>query len=350
VSVAGAAVVGTSVAAVSVMFSHAFLIADGTQKHEWLIRATGNQSILGLCGVFVFFAISGFLVTQSWEHTRSLQRYAAKRALRIYPGLAVCILVLIFGLGPAVTSLPLGQYLGAYGTYDFLVGNLLLHTDHNSLPGVWFTGQAIGNVVDGPLWSLPVEVAMYAMVATLGLMRAIRLPVLAVLLGIGIVCLSYDTTRYYDFIGSVGWMLGFFVVGMMLYRLRDRRWLLRWPIALSALIGLAVSVPLGVFLQVFPIFGGVLIIYIALHPAVPVVPAARFGDLSYGLYIYGWPVEQIMLYLRPDTGPVALFLLALAITAGVAFLSWHLVEKRALRWKPRASAQPALAAAPVATP
>ena len=51
------------------MFSHAFLIAEGTQKNEWLIRLTGNQSILGLCGVFVFFAISGFLVTQSFEQT-----------------------------------------------------------------------------------------------------------------------------------------------------------------------------------------------------------------------------------------------------------------------------------------
>jgi len=54
------------------MFSHAFLIADGSQGHEPLIVLTGNQSILGLCGVFVFFAISGFLVTQSFEQTGDL--------------------------------------------------------------------------------------------------------------------------------------------------------------------------------------------------------------------------------------------------------------------------------------
>ncbi|HUK07182.1 MAG TPA: acyltransferase [Stellaceae bacterium] len=336
-------------AAASVILSHAVLLSTGQQDADPLIWLTHGQLVLGVAGVFVFFVISGYLVTQSWERTHSLPRYGAKRALRIYPGLAMCILVLTFALGPAVTGLPLAQYLGAYDTYNFLVRNLLLHTDYNNLPGVWFTGQAIGNVVDGPLWSLPVEVAMYAMVAALGLMRAIRLPVLAVLLGIGIACLCYDTTRYYDFIGSVGWMLGFFVAGMMLYRLRGRRWITRWPVALAALIGLAVSVPLGVFLQAFPIFGGVLIIFIAIHPALPVVAAARFGDLSYGLYIYGWPVEQTLLYLRPDTGPVVLFLLALAITTGVAFLSWHLVEKRALRWKPRASTAAPLTAAPLAT-
>jgi peptidoglycan/LPS O-acetylase OafA/YrhL len=75
-----------------------------------------------------------------------------------------------------------------------------------------------------------------------------------------------------------------------------------------------------------------------------VIPAARFGDLSYGLYIYGWPVEQTVLYLRPDASWLELFLLAYPATAAVAFLSWHLVEKRALRLKPAtlaASARPA---------
>ena len=73
------------VAAVSVMFSHAFLIAEGSQRHEPLIVLTGNQAILGLCGVFVFFAISGFLVTQSFEQTGDPWRFLAKRALRIFP-------------------------------------------------------------------------------------------------------------------------------------------------------------------------------------------------------------------------------------------------------------------------
>jgi peptidoglycan/LPS O-acetylase OafA/YrhL len=249
-------------------------------------------------------------------------------------------------LGPLVTSLPLAQYFSAYGTYEFLVANLLLLTDYNTLPGVWFTGQAIGNVVDGPLWSLPVEVVMYAMVTALGMLRAIRLPVLVLLLVVGTVCLCLDTTRYFGFIGSVGWMLGFFVVGMALYRLREQRWILSGAVALLALAGLVASVPLGVFLQVFPILGGVLIIYVALHPALPIIPAAHFGDLSYGLYIYGWPVEQTVLYLRPGTGPVALFVIAFALTATVAFLSWHLVEKRALRWKPRGAVVSKPAAVP----
>ena len=65
------------VAAAAVVFSHSFLIVEGTQDHEPLIWLTGNQSILGLVGVFVFFAISGFLVTQSFEQTGDAWRFLA---------------------------------------------------------------------------------------------------------------------------------------------------------------------------------------------------------------------------------------------------------------------------------
>lgn len=322
------------VAATAVIFSHAFLLATGEEAGEPLMRLTGGQAILGVVGVFVFFVISGYLVTQSWEQTRSLPRFAAKRALRLYPALAACLFVLTFGLGPLVTGYAVGDYFRDGGTWDFLVANLLVNTDHNALPGVRFTELGIGTIVDGPLWSLPVEMAMYAMVAALGLLRLIRLPVLAALLAVGLVCIWFDTTRYFEFIGSVGWMLGFFVAGMALYTLRDRA-VIDGRLAILAVLGLIASVPLGVFVLLFPICGGYLTICAALHPRLPPIPAARFGDLSYGLYIYGWPVEQTVLYLRPGTGPALLFPIAFLIAAGLAFLSWHLVEKRALRLKPR---------------
>src|ERR1700752_2031253 len=98
------------VAAASVVFSHSFLIAEGTQDHEWLIWLTGNQSILGLVGVFVFFAISGFLVTQSFEETGDPLRFMAKRALRIFPGLFVATVFSAFVLGPLVSTLDPAAY------------------------------------------------------------------------------------------------------------------------------------------------------------------------------------------------------------------------------------------------
>ncbi len=336
------------IAATSVIFSHAFLLATGRQDSEPLMILTGGQTILGVVGVFVFFVISGYLVTQSWERSPSLPRFALKRALRIYPGLAACVIVLTFGLGPIVTTLPLGDYLSSYGTYDFLVANLLLHTDHNSLPDVWFTGRDLGHILDGPLWSLPVEVAMYVMVALLGATRLLRIPVLSALLGLGLLAIVLDSSNWHDwdFTGSVLWLLAFFVIGMLLQQLPRER-VLDGRIALLALTGLIASVPLHAFILLFPLCGGYLVIYLALHPALPAFPAARFGDLSYGLYIYGWPVEQTVLYLWPDATWWELFLIAYPATAVVAFLSWHLIEKRALRLKP---APLATAASPVTVP
>jgi peptidoglycan/LPS O-acetylase OafA/YrhL len=92
-------------------------------------------------------------------------------------------------------------------------------------------------------------------------------------------------------------------------------------------------VPARLFVPAFPVFGSFLIIRLALAPSLPPVRAARFGDLSYGLYIYGWPIEQCIVYASDDhIAWWALFLISTAITVPTAFLSWHLVEKRC-RWR-----------------
>jgi peptidoglycan/LPS O-acetylase OafA/YrhL len=333
------------VAAASVIFSHAFLLSQGREDNEPLKWLTG-QTILGVVGVFVFFVISGFLVTQSYETTRSPGRFAAKRALRIYPGYLVCILLCTVALGPLVSTSPLHAYLASGGTWDFLLWNLVMNVEHNILPGVRFTGFDFGRIVDGPLWSLPCEMVMYAMVLVLGVLRALRLVVLLPLLALGLARIVFDEAGRVAFGDSAvlvrfawdtSWLLAFFVAGMVLYKLRHTR-VFDGRIALAAVAGLVASVPLNQFILLFPLFGAYLILYLALHPRLPVLRAARFGDLSYGLYIYGWPVEQTLLYA--SGGRLAwwqLFPLALAITAAIALASWHLVEKPALRLKPTAA-------------
>ena len=95
------------VAAVSVIFSHAFLLSENSQDHDPLMILTGGQTILGVVGVFVFFTISGYLVTQSFDTTASPLVFLAKRALRVFPGLLLCLAVCVFVIGPLVTRLPL---------------------------------------------------------------------------------------------------------------------------------------------------------------------------------------------------------------------------------------------------
>ena len=323
------------VAAASVIFSHAYLIGEGRQDGEPLMRLTQGQTIFGVVGVFVFFTISGYLVTQSFEATGSALRFAAKRALRIYPGLLLCLLLSAFVLGPLVSSLPVGQYFRDSGAYLFAFSNFTMIDPTRTLPGVWFTKWDAGGVVNGPLWTVPCEVLMYLMVLGLGLLRALNLPVLLVLFVLGLGGIWFDTASSDYVSGSALWLLSFFVAGMILYRLRARG-ILDGRLALLACAGLALSIPLKAFILLFPIFGSYLIAYLAFARWLPPLPAARFGDLSYGLYIYGWPVEQTLTQLHGGAmPPLALAALALPITAALAFLSWHLVEKRALRLKPR---------------
>ncbi len=328
------------VAAVSVIFSHAFLLAENSQDHDPLMILTGGQTILGVVGVFMFFTMSGYLVTQSFDSTPSPLVFLAKRGLRIFPGLIVCLAMCAFFIGPLVTSLPLAEYFAERGPYLFFLHNAVLDVHHNRLPGVEFWQGNIGGIVNGPLWSLPCEALMYLMLFGLGVCRLLTLPVGLALLAVGILCVWFELV---DPLGGALWLLPFFAAGICLYRLRgptltDGRW------ALLALAGLTLSIPTRLFLVGFPIFGSYLTIYLALNRRLPPIPAARWGDLSYGLYIYGWPIEQCIVYFSGGAPWWKVFVIALPATAATAFLSWHGVERRC-RWRSR-RVDPAPLAAP----
>jgi peptidoglycan/LPS O-acetylase OafA/YrhL len=330
------------VAATTVIFSHAFLLAENSQDHDPLMMLTGGQTILGLVGVFMFFTISGFLISQSFDTTPSPWVFLAKRGLRIFPGLIVCLIVCVFVIGPVVTSLPLAEYFGRHEPYLFLAHNAVLEVEHyNRLPGVEFWPGNMGGIVNGPLWSLPCEALMYLMLCGLGMCGLLTLPVTLLLLALGVAGLWVSAT---DFLGGFFWLLAFFAAGMCCYRLRGTRFFSgRW--ALLALLGLALSIPAKLFLIGFSVFGSYLTIYLALNRSLPVLPAARFGDLSYGLYIYGWPIEQCVIYVSGGRAPWwQVFVIAIVVTGAIAFLSWHLIERRS-RWRGRTGAAVAAAGA-----
>ncbi len=319
-------------AAASVIFSHSFFLADGNEMHEPLIVLSGRQSILGLAGVFVFFAISGFLVTQSFEETRSPWRYLVKRMLRIFPCLVVALVLSAFVLAPLVTTLPLKEYFARAEPYRYVFWNTLLNLRQHELPGVMFVNNPVGLEVNGSLWTLRYEFEMYLMVLVLGVAGLLRLPVLLALWALGLASIHFAALGR---LGGWGWLLSFFVSGMILYKLRNTR-VFDGRVALVALAGLVLTVRYGHFILLFSLFGSYLALWLALTPRLPLLKAARFGDFSYGLYIYGWPSEAAVIWALGGHAPWwEVFLLGFALAAALAFLSWHLVEQPALRFKPR---------------
>src|SRR5438309_1837526 len=242
------------VAAAAVVFSHSFLIAEGTQDHEPLIWLTGNQSILGLVGVFVFFAISGFLVTQSLEQTGDAWRFLAKRALRIFPGLFVATALSAFVLAPIVSTVWPAAFLSTSAPWKYVLGNTLLDQTVHELPGVMFVNNPLGLEINGSLWTLRLEFTMYLMVLVLGMLRLLTARMALLLVAFGMACLHFGMLDqleklgwFFELLGGWGWLVGFFAAGMALYKLRQTR-IFDGRIALLALAGLVLSVPLHKFL------------------------------------------------------------------------------------------------------
>jgi peptidoglycan/LPS O-acetylase OafA/YrhL len=148
--------------ATAVLVSHCFYLASGTALAEPLIGWTGYT--LGQHGVQVFFIMSGVLVMQSLMMSGSVRDYAIARALRIFPALAVCILITALIVGPALTRLPLATYLNSPETPGYIVKTIMLVTGMAPLPGL-FADNPVPGLVNSSLWTLKYEVICYILLA-----------------------------------------------------------------------------------------------------------------------------------------------------------------------------------------
>lgn len=331
-------------AALAVMVSHHDAL---TGRPEPIVRGADT---LGGLGVLVFFSISGYLVAQSWASDPNLWRFAARRLLRIWPGYAVALLLALFVLGPAVSTLDWDAYV-THAHFARYIENFWFDL-FDQLP-LQFTGNAMPYAINGSLWTIPLELGCYAMLAALGalgLLGAPRWLAAATGLGMAAFILSGGTTGLLaECFGAAStpvyltWFGLYFFAGASLQRLgwlREPRQRLRvalWALGLGAAsLSLTGSHHLALWLALPAV---VLAVGLSSWPLLR--RAGRFGDLSYGLYIYAFPVQQTTRWLtRGRLGQLSSLLPAAAITAVLAFLSWHLVEKWALRLKPRSAAAP----------
>ena len=322
-------------AALGVLYSHSFPL-HGSADPKFMTLST-----LGTFWVYVFFAMSGFLVTRSWLSDPHILRFLLRRALRIFPALIGVVLLSALVLGPLVTDLSPTAYLTHRTTYGYLRNGFLLIV--YVLPGV-FTHNPYPLAVNGCLWSLPVEFFMYCLVLLFGLTPLIRSkwPILVITIAFAVagqylrvhhpenIVYAYMDIRQIFFTG------GYFFAGAAIYLYRDRVTFSATAIVLVFSLGLAVDG--GPLIQYWgPLAVPFAVIAVCLRHERWLHIPERFGDLSYGIYLYGFPVQQTVEFLWHDRLTVALaFCIELALTCLCAFLSWHLLEKHALRLKPRA--------------
>lgn len=292
---------------------------------------------LGTLGVYIFFSISGYLVMQSWERDRHLWRFLARRALRIFPGLAVCILVTVFVLGPLLTNLSLGEYFRNPHTLGYLK-NIVLYISYY-LPGVFDTNRYPG-AVNGSLWSLPLEFAMYLMLAGVGFLRLPRWT------WVGLTALFFAVGAYLAMHPAIRWvayasdMRQLFVCGTFFWvgALYSRHGVERFFSTTTLLGSIILWLGLSRWPTLFSMAGFFILPFLVLAFGLArsrLLGALGRYDYSYGIYIYAFPIQQTFAKFYPGM-PLGYYLLATGlVTVLLAAMSWHFIEKTALNFKPR---------------
>ncbi len=315
-------------AAALVIFSHAFEIADGSRAREPLERLSGQIS-LGELAVLIFFSVSGFLITKSWVSAPSLNVFGRNRFLRIMPALIVCVAMLGLVAGPVFSAAASFDYFSDPQLGCFLL-NAVFISKCGVLPGVFD-----GGLVNAPLWTLAFEASCYALIAVLGVMRVLR-PLAC--LGIGLTLVALTMAPGIAGAGTFLFKLALlgppFFIGAAIARFAHRVPLDARLAALSAAM-LGLSLFNGMLTTAFAFFGVYLVLWIAFAPlgrSVRRVGAA--GDFSYGLYLWGWPVQMAAAAIIG--GPPAMnFLISLPAALVLALASWRYVEQPAIALKAR---------------
>jgi len=318
-------------------------------SHSYTLTARGgepalfNYETLGGFAVAVFFVISGFLVTGSWEREPHLAAFVRNRALRIMPALIGVVAIAALVLGPVLSPLPAREYFVHPQTWAYF-HNLTFTQLNYSLPLVFATNP-FPHAVNGSLWTLPIEVAMYGLLAVLGICGLLRRNVVTALVlalaGVWLIGgpallehlapfappvlppVPVARLALWFFTGSAFWLWR--------HRIVYRTWL---AVALLVLAWITQGYDAG---------------HAVLHVAMPYVVLwfaqldlgqplrfAGHGDFSYGMYLYAFPVQQTFAHFGGATWPLPLYIGAsFVVTLACAMVSWRCIEAPALRLKRR---------------
>ncbi len=317
-------------AALAVICAHAPAIT-GHGPLDPVTMFTGKY--LGAAAVDVFFVTSGFLVTASAMSGKGLVFFTASRILRIYPALVVCVALSVLVLGPLATA---SDAYWSRQTWDYFWVNATAYSARFWLPGVF--ERLPDHAVNGSIWSLMVEVRLYLGVFVAALLGL--LPRRAVINLCGLIL--FAASEYVLWTEGPNFAFKYqlhsavmFLVGSLAWINRDSIRLNRWFIAALLAVALVLANK--------PAF---LVLYEGLLPclvfAAAFVPRLdwynRVGDYSYGVYLYGWPAQQLALIAMGGvSGNTANALLGGAFALLCGIVSWHLIEKPSLALKQRFS-------------
>jgi peptidoglycan/LPS O-acetylase OafA/YrhL len=321
------------IASLLVLFTHSFALYYGSSSFEPFSSSYGFT--LGTIAVDVFFITSGYLIFKSLNSAQSLYNFIFFRLLRIYPGLIFSLFLTLIVLA-CFSEVNTYDYFTSIDSWVFLIKNsvLLLGIEYN-LPGV-FLSLPYAGVVNGSLWTLPYEIAMYGSLIIVYICKIVKIEFLRCFLGsvtvfIALIFFS-DLPRLYG-LNTLFKLALLFYIGSCFYAFKDSIFL-NSKFALLLLVVLIASI--GVFQGITLIYYLCLpycLFWLIYMPSGNITSFNKFGDYSYGIYIYAFPIQQLILELSFDLDFYTYTILSAVITILVAFLSWRFIEEKSLKLK-----------------
>lgn len=323
-------------AATCICFTHSFNLI-GRDAFEPMMRLSGGRFDFSFLGLSIFFSISGYLITKSVYTSSSLPGYFWKRFLRIQPLLIVVCILTVFILGPVFTVLPAHEYFTTPGTWTYFRNIFPATGIQFRLPGV-FSSNVYNTGVNGSLWTLIVEERLYLAVSVFFFFKKsmklfafmmLMVNILFVLKGF----LFQGTIAQYLDGSHVFYAMIFLNAGVMYQLAISFKALLRNKITLLTLPILAVCLALPFLASLLVIVIPFCIILLG-QVSAATNRAGRWGDFTYGIYIFAFPIQQTLIACHLFVqSPYSLFLATMGIVLPLSALSWHLLEKRCLSYK-----------------
>jgi peptidoglycan/LPS O-acetylase OafA/YrhL len=334
------------VAALSVLVSHSYALALGNAELEPFKTSLGTS--LGEMAVDVFFIVSGFLICGSLFSRQDPIRFVTARCLRIYPLLVVVVLISALVLGPLMTTLEPAAYFANKLTWIYIEKNGIAEMGQGHLPGV-FLNTPYGPVVNGSLWTLHYELMMYCLIfvfwmivryLALSSVFTGRLLILLVAAGfLSRVILSQHIHAQHPGFDNFSKLFAVFFIGAAV-------WFYRQVVALKTVYAVGAMALLvssayskASFSIIFPFAACYLILFFAFRVRGIISRYNRFGDYSYGVYVFAFPVQQTIVAFLPGIGVARLIFFSSVVTIPLSVLSWIFIESKALSFVPATSSR-----------
>lgn len=327
--------------ALAVLYHHSYPL--GRFSHEPIAALLGNQEDVGSIAVLSFFVISGFLIIHSLLYTKNIFIYAWKRFLRIMPGFWVCLVITAFVFAPLVYWHEY-QTLSGFLTMkrspiDYVTHNFFLNINQYGI-GKLLAGLSTPYIFDGSLWTLILEAKGYIALFFLGIIpfikkrREVFLGIFIILAGFFIVDYKFSKPDNYllsFFIDpQVFTYLAYFFAGAVFYLYRKE--IPSNIVLFLGIIGITIVAIRFQLLHQALLFTAPYIIFWSAEK-IPYYNFTKYGDFSYGIYIYSYPIQQLLSYFQFNGDLIIYLILSFCITMIFAGASWYVIERPALGLK-----------------